>query len=105
CIRTPRLPLTSPLSPYTTLFRSWLDQFDYATPSHAGRMFVYVIAPDTPEPLQYIELTPAFPESAWAPFGNIPQVSRLGNRLVAVDRKSTRLNSSHVKISYAVFGL
>src|SRR5690606_39444143 len=27
------------------------------------------------------------------------------DRIVAVDRKSTRLNSSHVKISYAVFCL
>src|SRR5207302_2681887 len=27
----------------------------------------------------------------------------VGKRLVMIDRKSTRLNSSHVKISYAVF--
>src|SRR5437868_12552048 len=35
-------------------------------------------------------------------------ITRLGmvsNRLTAVDRKSTRLNSSHVSISYAVFCL
>src|SRR5690606_34054348 len=31
--------------------------------------------------------------------------ARLGLQLVAQDRKSTRLNSSHVKISYAVFCL
>src|SRR5690606_39622008 len=30
---------------------------------------------------------------------------RLGVRLAALDRKSTRLNSSHVKSSYAVFCL
>src|SRR5690606_40654089 len=33
------------------------------------------------------------------------QVSFPGGRIEPVDRKSTRLNSSHVKISYAVFCL
>src|SRR5690606_21623533 len=32
-----------------------------------------------------------------------PSVSLLGRQTIAIDRKSTRLNSSHVKISYAVF--
>src|SRR3989442_9761706 len=39
-------------------------------------------------------------------FGNAKEGFMRGARiLVAVDRKSTRLNSSHVRISYAVFCL
>src|SRR5690606_41742095 len=34
-----------------------------------------------------------------------PPLNPLDHRLDVVDRKSTRLNSSHVKISYAVFCL
>src|SRR5690606_39431190 len=33
------------------------------------------------------------------------QIQGVGNLLTQIDRKSTRLNSSHVKISYAVFCL
>src|SRR5207302_10979817 len=42
------------------------------------------------------------------PLGHVARVERPGVdhlRAVGVDRKSTRLNSSHVKISYAVFCL
>src|SRR3712207_7920703 len=35
----------------------------------------------------------------------VPQAERLATRLVDTDRKSTRLNSSHANISYAVFCL
>src|SRR5207302_8885761 len=40
-------------------------------------------------------------------FGGSPLQRRFGNHLFAttIDRKSTRLNSSHVKTSYAVFCL
>src|SRR5690606_41719134 len=37
--------------------------------------------------------------------GRLEQLVELGVRAAALDRKSTRLNSSHVKISYAVFCL
>src|SRR2546426_4573879 len=33
------------------------------------------------------------------------EIERLGRTAVAIDRKSTRLNSSHLVISYAVFCL
>src|SRR5690606_39753927 len=36
---------------------------------------------------------------------NIRMVGRTWSRAIRADRKSTRLNSSHVKISYAVFCL
>src|SRR5690349_24130559 len=35
----------------------------------------------------------------------LPQLGRLAELVPLVDRKSTRLNSSHVEISYAVFCL
>src|SRR5688572_32275645 len=76
-----RRPPRSTLFPYTTLFRSrahsWLTR---ANESYFGAMGVGIVEGR------------AF-ESA----------DRAGNR--AVDRKSTRLNSSHSQISYAVFCL
>src|SRR6266700_5670132 len=39
------------------------------------------------------------------PLAGRPPQSRAGDLLLPGDRKSTRLNSSHVKISYAVFCL
>src|SRR5690606_41576649 len=76
-----RLPPCSTLFPYTTLFRSVGDHpvHDAGDP---GRVDV--------------------------PFVRAAERGRddhLGGGAVPVDRKSTRLNSSHVKISYAVFCL
>src|SRR5438270_1528574 len=71
-------PPTSTLFPYTTLFRSLIDQAE---------------ANDAPQGLNPVlpgNLLPLFVSS-----------SGVGNR----DRKSTRLNSSHSQISYAVFCL
>src|SRR5690606_42052158 len=50
--------------------------------------------------------SPASPEAAREPSPRPRRRSRrLRRRLRSPDRKSTRLNSSHVKISYAVFCL
>src|SRR5690606_40165169 len=97
-----RRPPTSPLFPYTTLFRSarWSlpppscppDRFaglmrergathTFCVPVHLAD--VLDASPSLPSALRYVLL------------GAAP----------APDRKSTRLNSSHVKISYAVFCL
>src|SRR5947209_15404983 len=35
--------------------------------------------------------------------GQVPQQGRMGRVIASEDRKSTRLNSSHANISYAVF--
>src|SRR5699024_12795293 len=76
-------PPSSTLFPYTTLFRS--DQLDAAVHVH-GTMI--------PGSSGQLVVNPAIAEArqqraaAWA-----------------IDRKSTRLNSSHVSISYAVFCL
>src|SRR5258707_11921237 len=74
-----RRPPRSTLFPYTTLFRSIADGADayQLFDSWAGML----------EPVEY---------DAWAqPY----------HRAVFRDRKSTRLNSSHANISYAVFCL
>src|SRR5438132_5887991 len=80
-----RLPPRSTLFPYTTLFRSLLEI------SHLleGRHLVAHRGGADPEPV---------------PRGNrfAPHRHRLE---VSSDRKSTRLNSSHTVISYAVFCL
>src|SRR5256886_10922033 len=74
-----RRPPRSTLFPYTTLFRSGLDP-------HAER--------------------PDCPHHAGAPGGGgARQPHRRLVDLLGLDRKSTRLNSSHSQISYAVFCL
>src|SRR5947199_5168730 len=71
----------SPLFPYTTLFRSVFEK--------AGIGFSHVSGVSLPP-----TATAARPELAGQPFNAL-----------GVDRKSTRLNSSHLGISYAVFCL
>src|SRR5256885_13231543 len=94
-----RRPPRSTLFPYTTLFRS-----------RADRELAAVA-----RPLDVLEAVPACPQAR-----DDPDVGDRGVRPVAViardqallnppahsgDRKSTRLNSSHLVISYAVFCL
>src|SRR3712207_7476189 len=79
-----RRPPRSTLFPYTTLFRSYLAITSYV-------FGVYIFIPANrggrlPLTRAYIEVT-----------GH--------DTLFAEDRKSTRLNSSHANISYAVFCL
>src|SRR5690606_40694628 len=97
-----RLPPRSTLFPYTTLFRSGF----YASPTYVD---------------QYEEIQTSNAQVGFSKIGNRwhikPSVYWRRNQdeylLVReqpevyrnLDRKSTRLNSSHVKISYAVFCL
>src|SRR5699024_12625280 len=77
---TRRRPLLSPLFPYTTLFRPPCPRSTPpARPRASGAR-----APRT-----------RGRSGVHHPIGPVPQI----------DRKSTRLNSSHVSISYAVFCL
>src|SRR2546426_8191152 len=73
-----RRPPRSTLFPYTTLFRSWLVRIAIANWNRrkVGGIETYL-------------------------GGEIPELHRFGH----ADRKSTRLNSSHLVISYAVFCL
>src|SRR3712207_8286727 len=78
-----RRPPRSTLFPYTTLFRSWAPSW----------------------PTCGTRTTP--PVVGAAPMFAAMTLLRMDNVLIVVDedRKSTRLNSSHANISYAVFCL
>src|SRR5690606_41613762 len=84
------LPLLS-LFPYTTLFRSYCsDQYRGSCRGFGEKAFR---PPDLPAMRRGL------------PSGDQKREAGRGLRPVRRDRKSTRLNSSHVKISYAVFCL
>src|SRR5437773_4100903 len=85
----PRPPPRSPLFPYTTLFRSLMSELS----RHIGER-TDVPAGDIGVGAREIGYM----------FG---AYRKLENRFTGVftDRKSTRLNSSHITISYAVFCL
>src|SRR5438876_7784641 len=88
-----RRPPHSTLFPYTTLFRSHIPA------DFLNRIGATVkVVPDTEARIAAVqqELCKAFSE------GNKERASLLRAKL---DRKSTRLNSSHPSISYAVFCL
>src|SRR2546427_4889179 len=93
-----RRPPRSTLFPYTTLFRS------HARHDSGG-------GPDGRWHGDHARLVPAeHPEPAGKrlmPLRSGPDGARLAGELFAsgTDRKSTRLNSSHSQISYAVFCL
>src|SRR3712207_8112359 len=88
-----RRPPRSTLFPYTTLFRS---QFSWDPANEAMDNEVRVLQAR---------------DGAGAPFATLLNFSAhttvlgSGNTGVSGDRKSTRLNSSHANISYAVFCL
>src|SRR4051794_41677917 len=86
-----RRPPRSTLFPYTTLFRSNAEVAQAKGTPQAGDPALY-----------------DFPTGRWfdQPATYYWQVNRTGaDGSCAADRKSTRLNSSHPSISYAVFCL
>src|SRR5256885_12401562 len=84
-----RRPPRSTLFPYTTLFRSYLfASYSFGVPTVMIGTLV-----DTPH--DYYEYLAGAGVNLFATNGNG----------ASVDRKSTRLNSSHLVISYAVFCL
>src|SRR3712207_6890184 len=89
-----RRPPRSTLFPYTTLFRSRIVGRDLLMqPLRGVRQQVAVLVHD-PKAISIVRFTVAIP------FAGARRLS--GPRR---DRKSTRLNSSHANISYAVFCL
>src|SRR5690349_24233710 len=82
-----RRPPRSTLFPYTTLFRSGVVQ---------GERTQFV---------NNIDLAPTFEELAGRRPDRVRDGRSFADSLSRADRKSTRLNSSHVEISYAVFCL
>src|SRR5690606_41569497 len=102
CLLRDRSPRTSTLFPYTTLFRSIEADAELADQGHvlggvAAQLrneFTGARAGDGAEIGD--QLVPAHADAA------IGDGERAGGLVGGKDRKSTRLNSSHVKISYAV---
>src|SRR3712207_8353944 len=95
-----RRPPRSTLLPYTTLFRSWSrGRGDPASGPGGLRPLVGGAAGAARrEPTGHLRRV--VPTAAAR-----PAAARSGGRARAGDRKSTRLNSSHANISYAVFCL
>src|SRR5207253_9891726 len=83
---------SSPLFPYTTLFRSHRSRRELEQPRVAAHL---------PQPHQRGQNRHARPVEAHL----VDVLVDLLLRLLEQDRKSTRLNSSHVASSYAVFCL
>src|SRR2546426_6040948 len=88
-----RRPPRSTLFPYTTLFRSIIDFTNFAGQT------LYL-----ENRLRQINGMGPVPPSGFIP-GQMECPDANGNFSDILDRKSTRLNSSHLVISYAVFCL
>src|SRR5690242_21608078 len=90
-----RRPPRSTLFPYTTLFRSAMQPGKPQGFGHVGARQVPLVA------------VPGNPVSSYVSFEVfvLPALRRMLGLQVERDRKSTRLNSSHMSISYAVFCL
>src|SRR5690606_42098005 len=98
-LRGARRPPRSPLFPYTTLFRSRAGPLRHRVGLARGLVGVA----DPLDRLAQRRLRPARGAEV-VELGQQDGQLRLGDG-PGPDRKSTRLNSSHVKISYAVFCL
>src|SRR5207249_7195646 len=101
-VQLPRPP-TSPLFPYTTLFRS-------AALEGRVRLRVPGARRRLPGARERIRTAVRFPTHRDGPRADVScagggEGGRDRRQLDGRDRKSTRLNSSHVSISYAVFCL
>src|SRR5256885_12343472 len=91
-----RRPPRSTLFPYTTLFRSVVPG------ARIGHIGLYR-DPETLQPVEYYFKMPSEMEERDVLV--VDPMLATGNSAAAADRKSTRLNSSHLVISYAVFCL
>src|SRR3712207_7611495 len=100
-----RRPPRSTLFPYTTLFRSGPEALDVHV--DGALVYVLVVAPDLTQQRRAREDAPrALGQGAQELELAGGQQDLLAILLDAdLDRKSTRLNSSHANISYAVFCL
>src|SRR3712207_9591086 len=100
-----RRPPRSTLFPYTTLFRSLLTNFETEqSPATYARMYQvdnlpggHVISLGPGNETAVLSALNAFPGGLQMGGGITPD-----NAKTYLDRKSTRLNSSHANISYAV---
>src|SRR3712207_7711907 len=88
-----RRPPRSTLFPYTTLFRSV---------TNPGTFNLKVLDTASTNPLQYFEINQTLEANKHYSVFAVDSFAKIKPLL---DRKSTRLNSSHANISYAVFCL
>src|SRR5690606_40997283 len=101
----PRLPPASTLFPYTTLFRSW----GYQDQAVLGLLMGLPVAMTaTLDDRRWVWLAIAVALASMFTVSYLGQLEvtetprdPFGFDRILADRKSTRLNSSHVKISYA----
>src|SRR3712207_8402069 len=94
-----RRPPRSTLFPYTTLFRSLVER---------ERAVKDVAADEAKSALEVERAQDLAPEHARPETGRVALDGvdhQVRDFLAVIDRKSTRLNSSHANISYAVFCL
>src|SRR3712207_7421574 len=93
-----RRPPRSTLFPYTTLFRSIRNELECLEAAIANHKLTYikVVVSSSTDLCEFKDL-----------LQNIFQHVKIANiaGFIIQDRKSTRLNSSHANISYAVFCL
>src|SRR5260221_1712007 len=94
-----RRPPRSTLFPYTTLFRSNVDP-GFTRPGELQTFRISIPEAQVKEPERVVRME----EEVLRRIEAIPGVSSVGIS-TRIDRKSTRLNSSHTVISYAVFCL
>src|SRR3712207_8747545 len=87
-------PPRSTLFPYTTLFRSTATTLGKAKKAKKGKKFTIGVSS-----------TEAIDNLVVSLYGKSGNGKALMSGKLARDRKSTRLNSSHANISYAVFCL
>src|SRR5947207_4897563 len=97
-----RPPPISTLFPYTTLFRSVrFSDFETKNRSHSMKNGILLDSDG-----QALRLLKEQGMMLLLPFFDVRENPRgKAIRLIGLDRKSTRLNSSHTVISYAVFCL
>src|SRR5207253_8545988 len=91
-------PPTSTLFPYTTLFRSCGNRHVVVQQTFQRRLRIGINF------VHLEKIVPVFDDRATPTIACRPDFRRQIGRSIS-DRKSTRLNSSHVAISYAVFCL
>src|SRR3712207_7140612 len=96
-----RRPPRSTLFPYTTLFRSKFTAHNAAVWQHG--LLVRIPKGVVLEQPLYVRIANAAPNGSL--FFRLLVIAEEGSSATLIDRKSTRLNSSHANISYAVFCL
>src|SRR5690625_6862076 len=98
-----RRPPRATLFPYTTLFRSEIMNYK-GMPSFSPEIFKYI---NNADPMKSKQLYKGIDQLMDEGVAQLFTLDYNGRRIIGTvgDRKSTRLNSSHVAISYAVFCL